>query len=141
MTKEQLAEKALDQSLSGFVDNLNEAMTVISQKLVTAAPEAAQLMLKALQLQAAGDLITSVLGAGFAFYLLTKVSPVQLKKAMDARDGEDLLPGIAAILSGVTGVLLVFGACLSILSTKTWIALFSPEAAIALKALDAIGVK
>lgn len=137
---DKIVTKELDKSLAGFVDNLNEAATMISHKLISVAPEAAHLLLQAIQLRAIVDELTGFIGLGVGIFVLSKITPRLLKASKDADSysGEETGYAVCAVLSGIGGALLMFISLLSALSTHTIVAIFSPQAALALQAIDKI---
>jgi hypothetical protein len=138
-----VAENALNESLSGFVDNLNTAMTVVSNKLISSAPDAVHLLLKAIQLKACIDIATAAIAIAVGSLALIKLSPKFLKMAQEAAPCEavEVVGAVSFLASTVIGLFFVLCGLVEILSTSNLIAIFSPEAAIALKALGAAGIK
>jgi hypothetical protein len=131
------ADEALTSGLADFVGNINVAMETVSKQLLKVAPDAAQLLLKAIQLEAWVTIAQGALLLSASGFLILKVSKPLVKKANEMSGGEE--PYIAAfVVSTFAAIFLAISGAVTILGTRMWIAAFSPEASIALKALDAV---
>lgn len=134
----------LQEGVDGFFDRLNEAIDIVSEKLVEVAPEAAEAVLNLVQAKGIFHLVVAapfVLGALVALFLVWSFTLKYHKQKKE--EGEYYDPFIPFFPAGcATAVLLVcfFVAFFKGWTFYNWLSAFYPEGAIAFKALQAAGI-
>lgn len=123
-------------NVDAFFEKLNQAADVVTQKLVAVAPEAAEAMLSLVQAKGAFDLGISTLFI-LASIALAKVAIKTCKKAFETHF-EPLIP--AFMVTGVLSAISLITGGAGFINFYNWVAAFYPEGAIAMKALEAVGI-
>lgn len=108
-----------------------KAVELIEQLQALAQP-AADLALATVQAAAIIN-IAQGLAAIPVIYLLAKTTRFLAKKCSQASYDSDVPYGIGAIASGIAAAILSVGAFCALFDTGNWLALFSPEMALAYK--------
>lgn len=128
-------------NVDAFFEKLNQAADVVTQKLVAVAPEAAEAMLSLVQAKGIFDLTVSVVILGFSLVMAT-ISASSFKKAF-VEDSDcfanEVYVAISAISAAFCLVSFIVGGA-RITNFYYWVAAFYPEGAIAMKALQAVGI-
>lgn len=136
MTQE--VTKTTTENIDAFFGKLTEAADIVTAKLVAVAPEAAEAILRLVQFKGVFTLATDVIVA-FALFLVTnKYAPPLLKWAKD--DEYNPLPFAVILIAGIIGGILTIAVIIDLATFYNWVSAFYPEGAIALKALEAVGV-
>lgn len=140
---ESIETPNLEDGLAVFVDKLNTAADIITSKLIEQAPEALESILNIIQYKGIFDLAT-------AFVLVCVFAPLSVFFAKVARDGlldkydTPLDSEFAGIVFGILFSLAIAGAIIfsgRIFDFNLWLASFYPEGALALKALNSVGIE
>lgn len=124
-------------NVDAFFEKLNQAADVVTQKLVAVAPEAAEAMLSLVQAKGIFDLVISALFI-LAACMLAKITIKTCKKVFET-DSEHLIP--AFVVTGVFSAISFITGGIGFLNFYNWVAAFYPEGAIAMKALEAVGIE
>jgi len=135
--EEEIKEKALE-GVDGFFTKLTEAADIVSAKLVDVAPEAAEAVLNLVQFKGVFDI-----GVGAVLALLSFVSVKKLLIPGCQKLIEDEYCGIGLVMAMFGGAAAFITGLFSLIQLLTfyiWLSAFYPEGAIALKALQAVGV-
>lgn len=139
-TLQKETQEAFQEGLDGFLDRLNNAIDVTTEKLLEVAPEAAELILTLVQLKGGFTLITSFLSIAIAVILCKKYTATLWNWGQehgDNSEGFSLIPCVFLVIACL--VAFIAGLC-NLLYFYNWLSLILPEGAIALKALEAAGI-
>jgi hypothetical protein len=115
-----MSDSALEQKAVELITNL--------EKL---AEPAMQITLQAVRAGAILDLVLSAACLTLLAFVWIRYTPMVLKFARDANYDIEVPAFIGALLAGVASVLLAGSAMFSLFSTSNWLAVFSPEMALA----------
>lgn len=139
---EEIKQKALE-GIDGFFTKLTEAADVVTAKLIEVTPEAAEAILNLVQFKGAFTLlklsIPLVFFATFSiwcwrrFYLFIESGGGRSSNSGDLEAACFFWCAIATVPAIVSA--------LAFLNFYHWVAAFYPEGAIALKALQAVGIE
>lgn len=137
-------EVTLEQALVTTVDKLTAAMQMVAEKTVAVAPQAMELTLKALQLQAGMYVVFLLVSMAITIYAAVftfKFGKSEAEEYERRFKQADSSPLVFSCLLGVLPLSLLSLHILSIiLSSDGLIMLISPEAGLALKVLSAAGL-
>lgn len=125
------------ESMDAFFSKLTEAATVVTEKLVEVAPDAAEAMLNLVQFKGVFGLVLGLVFAIGLFVSIRMLSKVRFDEYNDPdspKSAVNLVGGIAGSVVSTAGVLI------NLFPFYNWLAAFYPEGAIALKALEAVGI-
>jgi len=133
----KLEEKAAE-GVDGFFDKLSGAMDIVGEKLIDVTPEAAEHLLNLVQFKG----IFGISKAGIVLAIVATLATWSwLKLKRYASSGNSTVDEICAWATCNTALTVVSGFVLMIfLDFYNWISAFYPEGAIALKALEAVGI-
>lgn len=134
---DEITEVATD-NIDTFFSKLNEAADVVTEKLVDVAPEATEAILNLIQFKGVFNL---VLGGVFFLMLVATICTIFTAKVDDDYDPASFRDGVK-IYGGMIVAFPLFIATLEVgfLSFYNWLSAFYPEGALALKALEAVGI-
>lgn len=138
--KEELEQKTLE-GIDGFFTKLTEATDIVSAKLVEVAPDAAEAILGLVQIKGIFSLVNEF--AWFAvFFLLTRWLYGVSRKRFNEGEYEHYDVPIFIFAGAGAGVAGVFSLCMlgKFLRFYDWLAAIYPEGAVALTALNAVGI-
>lgn len=146
MTKEILENEVYKKGLEGFFTKLTEVTDELTTKLFDVAPEAAEALLSLVQFKGFFYLISSSLTMVICYlsirYLLTKKTEINI-----ASNSYDIFATWGDCFKFWTlaipvGVLFIISLCSvgNLLSFYNWLSAFHPEGAIAIQALQAVGI-
>lgn len=129
---------AATENIDAFFGQINEAISIFSAKVIEVAPEAAEAILSLVQFKGGFNIAVGVLFliatvAVFKFGFLSGISDLREDEYSGIGLFKAMAGGFIAFVSG-------FITCVYLLSFYNWVSAFYPEGAIALKALEAVGV-
>lgn len=127
-------EESVTNGLDMFFTKLTDAADIVSTKLVEVAPDAAYALLHLVRFKGIFDLSLGALLLLMGLILCTKA--LEFMK----RDDEDPTFDILGALLAVVSFVVFLSGMVEILSFYNWVAALYPEGAIALKALEAVGI-
>ena len=133
----------LKEPLMNFADKLAEAGMMVTDKLIEVAPDVAESILKLVQIKGIFEISYDVI----VFGTLSIVIALMVKnwKRLDEWS-DNIRSDDGAAVMGVYNFLLILLAVvtffnfLSIFDFYNWVAAFYPEGAIAIRALEAVGI-
>ena len=136
-------EETLLPNLDAFIGKLNAATDVITSQVVSKAPEVLDGVLHLIQARAAFDLTLSIGVIVTCSYVSVKLYRWLNSWAKEATGDPDDIAAMLAVCSFFAVVIQAFPVIFAICTlTKfyNWVALFYPEGALALRALEAAGI-
>lgn len=136
--KEQIEETAL-QGIDGFIERLNQAADVITSKLIEVAPDATEAILNLVQFKGIFEIGVSAVWLVTSLVLLIlhfKIIWPWSVKYIDEADGISLVANLALVPIGF----FIVDSSISFFNFYNWLSAFYPEGALALKALEAVGI-
>lgn len=130
------------ESMDVFFSKLTEAATVVTEKLIEVAPDAAEALLNLVQFK---GFFSLAVGAALLIGTLVCLNVIRSVKWEETRYSSGSEPATATdwlkFIGGITlGISFLFGAAILLFSFYNWLSAFYPEGAIALKALEAVGI-
>lgn len=140
---EQTSSATQNVGSSAFFDKLTEATTIISTKLIEAAPEAADALLSIVQLEglfvlsSTTFILAVILATGLKVAFSTLAWAKKYSEENRNADGaEFFIPALSFLLTA----LIAFCFAVPLFVFYNWLSVFYPEGAIALRALEAAGI-
>ena len=137
-TNEQITE-----GVDGFFDRLNDAVDILTEKLIEISPEAADALLNLVWVKGVFGLASAVaalvlfFGILVFFYRLWRVGFTDQLSVIEANTAAFVFGGAGALGSGLLVIKIFFH---DFLNFYTWLSIFYPEGALAYKALQAVGI-
>lgn len=136
-----IEEKTLE-GVDGFFTKLTEAADIVTQKLIEVAPDAAEALLKLVQVKGGFNLVSEFLWVT-VYFLITRWLYNTGKKFYNGGGYSDtdipifVCSFFAAVVPGILTLVMLA----DFLKFYDWLSVFYPEGAVALMALEAAGIK
>lgn len=138
-TTETTTQEVVVDGMDRFFDNLTQAATTVSEKLIEVTPAVAEALLSLVQYKGMFTLTTAFILLIIAG-LIIRLSLLRIYRAIVKTDEDPFLYVMLFILLCCFTIMLLMVSVASIGSFYNWVAVFYPEGAIALKALEAAGI-
>ena len=135
-------ETTVTEGMDTFFTKLTEATEVITEKLIEVTPQAAEALLNLIQFKGVFNITISGLFTGITLFLIINTVSL-LQRMFEEKLSEAAIPRV--IVQGFLSVLLILTCMVwalpTLLSFYNWLSALFPEGAIALKALEAVGIE
>lgn len=134
-------EEQTKETLMTFVDKLAEAGTIVTDKLIEVAPDVAQSLLMLIQFKGIFDIILNII-AFLVFSTITAIVFNFRKKVYELtedsyeKEAPRFFYWLVFFILPTISIILFF----NIFNFYNWVAAFYPEGAVAIKALEAVGI-